>query len=110
MESCSAVVPTAAFKRRSIKSSDSLSRRRAKGNMEAIARHDDTLGTKPDGKFIIATGQSVADRGFLVAGTGFVSPNADITERREGGIVKRGRAFEVRHTEREMVQHVHRLK
>jgi hypothetical protein len=77
--------------------------------METLTWHDDFLRTKPDGEFVFGTRQAITDGGFLIAGSRFVTPNADITERREGCIIKGGRACEINHREGEMMHHVHRL-
>jgi hypothetical protein len=91
VESHPTIVVSALFKRL-IESGHSLSLRRAKGDMETLAWHDDSWGTKSDSKLIFSTGQAIANSGFLIARGGFMSPDADIAEKREGCIIKKRRS------------------
>ena len=64
----------------------------------------------PDRKFVVGTRLAVAHCGFFIAGGAFVSPNADVTESREGCIIKGRGTPEVSHRKGEMMQHGHTVE
>ena len=108
MKAHASVVPSAVCQRRLVESGCRLLRRCSEGQMEALARRNDPLLTKADGKYIVGTGYAVADGRFLMASASFVSPSTDITKRSKNGIIKVGRTCEVDHAEGKMMEHMRR--
>lgn len=73
--------------------------------MKALARRENTLVTKANGKFILGPGSRVSHSRFFAPRPALLSKDADVTKRTESGVIKGGGTREIRDREREMMQH-----
>jgi len=81
MQTWPAVVFPAIFQGLLVKSCHGGAGWRSKGKVETFARHNHSTQPELDGELVIATGQAIADGGW-------VSPDADESKLGKGGVVK----------------------